>query len=494
MRNMFPSALLFFLISYPQKQSHALVSRSLAQTNFSVGTCGVSSLGYQCYLQVCSSIALHWSLGGPPPSLMNCQYSSSSSTATSGALNSTADVIHFALTTDLTGYVAMSLPAVVQVMSPADSIIALITQANSSGSVGPYLLQGISAQSDSTYQLSNTAVMSDINGITACFSRPVSAVGKAGRLLSLASSPVGMNFAAAPAGTPALHQHAMDSGHLCGGYVQLLASAVAGGQYSMAAVANPHTAIVAHGLLMMAAWLVLLPIGGGTISNLAVRLVLLPIGVLAARHRWLFPKRSSPSSGGTSSAAKVDMWFNVHRILQLSGVTLFSIGLILPWTAFGQGSSGGNSSLLESHGAVGIIIAVLTYSQTVLAFVRPKPDATYRQWWNLQHWFTGRAAVLLAIINLIIGVQVFHQKWLEPRGLYFAAIFILLGIIVGGAIFLEVKRFKKGGSWQQLPLQDVSVQISSDTLTMETGGSDRKYAIADEDRRSMLPSGTPISA
>jgi hypothetical protein len=67
-------------------------------------------------------------------------------------------------------------------------------------------------------------------------------------------------------------------------------------------------------------------------------------GVLSARHRWLFPKRSPPASVGASSSAKVDLWFNVHRILQLSGVALFSIGLILPWTAFGHGNSAGDEN------------------------------------------------------------------------------------------------------------------------------------------------------
>jgi hypothetical protein len=355
------SAFLFVLTLCSQKLSGALRSRSLAQSTASVSTCGVSTLGYQCYLQVCSSIAIHWSLGGQPPSLTNCQYASPSS-AVSGALNSTADIVHFALVTDLTGYVAMSLPSVVGVMSPADSIIALIQKTNSTGSVGPYFLQGINAQADSSYQLSNTVVVSNASGMTACFSRPVSAVGQAGRLFSLATS-LGMNFAAAPPGTPALHQHAMDSAHLCGGYVQLLAESVAGGQNSMVAVSNPHSAIVAHGLLMMAAWL-----------------VLLPLGVLSARHRWLFPKRSPPASVGASSSAKVDLWFNVHRILQLSGVALFSIGLILPWTAFGHGNSAGDeNNLKQAHGAIGVTIAVLTYSQIVLVFVRPKPDAARRQ-------------------------------------------------------------------------------------------------------------------
>ena len=60
----------------------------------------------------------------------------------------------------------------------------------------------------------------------------------------------------------------------------------------------------------------------------------------------------------------------------------------------------------QAHGPIGIVIASLAYSQLVLAFFRPKPDAPIRRWWNLQHWITGRTLVLLAATNILIGVQV----------------------------------------------------------------------------------------
>ena len=60
----------------------------------------------------------------------------------------------------------------------------------------------------------------------------------------------------------------------------------------------------------------------------------------------------------------------------------------------------------QAHGPIGIVIAALAYSQLVFAFIRPKPDAPIRRWWNLQHWVTGRTLILLAVTNILIGVQV----------------------------------------------------------------------------------------
>jgi hypothetical protein len=103
------------------------------------------------------------------------------------------------------------------------------------------------------------------------------------------------------------------------------------------------------------------------------------------------------------------------------------------------------------------------------------------------------------------NLQVFYEIWLEPRGVYYAALFIILSIVVCGAIFLEVKRFKRGEQWQQLPPQEISVLITPDTHSMEMDGSDRRryegnsgvaaaYFASDEPSRSMLASGAQMSA
>ena len=96
------------------------------------------------------------------------------------------------------------------------------------------------AHADSLVDLSNTAVESSSEGLTACFSRPMAAVGRTGMLLS-ASYPVAMNFAAAKSRSSGpLHKHAMDDGHLCSAMIQLQAmSQVRGKEASYPCVVVP---------------------------------------------------------------------------------------------------------------------------------------------------------------------------------------------------------------------------------------------------------------
>ncbi len=222
-------------------------------------------------------------------------------------------------------YVAMSLPAEVGIMCPADSVIAEVSQSDGLVHVGTFFLNDMKAYADGSVPLSSvSAQSSNSEGITACFSRPVAALGQAGMPLTV-WQPIGMNFAAARSGSskaasspPVPFQHLMDKQHLCGAMVQLQATAVEGA----AGVDNVYyyrTAVVAHGVLMMLAWL-----------------VLLPAGVLAARHKWMFPAPATSLTGSSPPA----MWFQVHRALQLAGIALFTAGLILPFTAFGSHGGG----------------------------------------------------------------------------------------------------------------------------------------------------------
>ena len=55
------------------------------------------------WIQVCGGIEVHWSLGGPAPAaLPGCQYMGSNST---GAHNTSATVVHWAVQTDMVGQV-----------------------------------------------------------------------------------------------------------------------------------------------------------------------------------------------------------------------------------------------------------------------------------------------------------------------------------------------------------------------------------------------------
>lgn len=442
--------------------------------SISAGTCGVSNLGYQCWLQVCPSIAMHWTLGGPAPS--ECWFLQGSGNA---SWDASATVVHFALVTDLDGWVSMSLPSKAGVMVPADSIIAVAPTG------GPLALRGVNPfflkdklaprQVDEGVHLTDTQVSynASTRRLTACFSRPTAALGSAGISLDLTSPALAMNFAASPASSPAnevLDIHAFDKPHLCGALVSLLATSKPGGEGSITGARDTRNAVIAHGILMILAWL-----------------VFLPTGVLMARHRWIFPvappSPPSPSAGLPDKASqhnkpKLAMWFILHRFLQLSGLAIFSAGFLLPWVAFGNGHEGAEeSSAMQAHSTIGIIVAVLAYSQFVLVFIRPKPDSPRRHYWNLQHWWTGRMAVILAIVQIFIGVKVFQETF-ESKAPWIAAVVLLLviqSLVIGG---LEVRSgfwssccgfALGGGAWQQLPLQEPHRPQVSSSKVLEDG-------------------------
>lgn len=90
-------------------------------------------------------------------------------------------------------------------------------------------------------------------------SRPFAAVSAGGESLSLVNA-VGMNFAASD--TPGMVQHRMDNSYLCSVMVQLMAQAQEGGQVvKHVSLAGAQPAVVAHAVMMVLAWLVLLPVG-----------------------------------------------------------------------------------------------------------------------------------------------------------------------------------------------------------------------------------------
>lgn len=90
-------------------------------------------------------------------------------------------------------------------------------------------------------------------------SRPFAAISAGGGSLSLDKA-VGMNFAASDA--PGMVQHRMDSDHLCSVGVQLMAQAQEGGQVvEHVNMAGAQPAVVAHAVMMVLAWLILLPVG-----------------------------------------------------------------------------------------------------------------------------------------------------------------------------------------------------------------------------------------
>lgn len=119
--------------------------------------------------------------------------------------------------------------------------------------------------------------------------------------------------------------------------------------------------------------------------------ILLPVGAIIARYCRLW----DPT------------WFYLHVTFQVLGFILIVAGLILGTNLYGRlkGLSG-----ISRHRALGIFIFVLACLQILAIVLRPKKDAKLRRYWNWYHSWVGRIALLLAAVNILVGIHVAHEK------------------------------------------------------------------------------------
>ena len=134
------------------------------------------------------------------------------------------------------------------------------------------------------------------------------------------------------------------------------------------------TLVIMHGVFMFLAW--------G---------ILCPVGMFCARYL----KERDP------------LWFKVHRAMMCAGLlcTVIGFGLIVPAIL-------GSGHFKFAHGAIGLVVVILALLQPVNAVLRPhKPSpgeerSVGRLIWEILHRWSGRTAVLLGLINCILGVLI----------------------------------------------------------------------------------------
>ncbi|PNH02514.1 hypothetical protein TSOC_011504 [Tetrabaena socialis] len=138
----------------------------------------------------------------------------------------------------------------------------------------------------------------------------------------------------------------------------------------------------------------------GILMAVAV-VVLLPLGVMAPAHRWLF---------GSSTWRGKPVWFWAHLGLQLSGMALFMTGFVLAMVQF-ERPPGRIGNLRWSHAILGYVVAGLVGLQLLGGLVRPDPGTRIRKWlWGPLHVMSGRAVILLAWAATLTGCVVRHQS------------------------------------------------------------------------------------
>uniref|UniRef100_A0A8D0GTK5 Ferric chelate reductase 1 n=1 Tax=Sphenodon punctatus TaxID=8508 RepID=A0A8D0GTK5_SPHPU len=167
--------------------------------------------------------------------------------------------------------------------------------------------------------------------------------------------------------------------------------------------------IKAHGALMFVAWIT-------TVS----------IGVIIARffkplwaHSLLFGK---------------ELWFQVHRLLMMTTVTLASISFILPFVY-----RGGWNYRAGFHPYLGCAVMALAIFQPLMAGFRPLPHAPRRQIFNWLHWCTGTTVRILAVVTMFLGMDLPALNLPDPWDTY-----TMIGFVawhVGIDVVLEVHSY-----------------------------------------------------
>ncbi|PNH02513.1 hypothetical protein TSOC_011503 [Tetrabaena socialis] len=183
-------------------------------------------------------------------------------------------------------------------------------------------------------------------------------------------------------------------------------------------------AMVAHGVLMAVAWV-----------------LLLPLGAMAPAHRWLF---------GSSTWRGKAVWFWAHLGLQLGGLALFAAGFVLAMVKFERPPAG---TLRSTHAILGYVVAGLAGLQLLGGFARPDPGTRLRKWlWGPLHMMGGRAMTLLAWATALVGCVVHHQfvysaalvPWVVPLAVAMGA------LLLADAALREARSRREGREMQRL--------------------------------------------
>ncbi|CAI7746988.1 unnamed protein product [Closterium sp. NIES-53] len=215
----------------------------------------------------------------------------------------------------------------------------------------------------------------------------------------------------------------------------------------LAGAGPPQWLQAAHGLVNLLAW--------GLI---------LPIGMLLARHLpQLDPSYSSSSSASASSAPSsafpfpfpssavavvtsgpgTPSWVKLHRVVQAGGYALGAFGFFLGLLMWGDAHEGhvrlrgvGGEEAGEfdpgAHRRYGITLFVLASFQVTALMVIPHKDALLRPWWNLLHHWNGRLVVLLGVINVWHGISLLHPHsmvWSFLYGIPFGLLLIIASLL-----------------------------------------------------------------
>ncbi|KAG9157757.1 hypothetical protein Leryth_017845 [Lithospermum erythrorhizon] len=138
--------------------------------------------------------------------------------------------------------------------------------------------------------------------------------------------------------------------------------------------------------------------------------IMMPIGAMVARYL----RKYDP------------LWFYSHIMIQsvafILGVSGIICGLVL------------NDRLDENvdrHKTIGIIVLLFGCLQVIAFLARPDKESKVRKFWNWYHFTVGRVLIMLAVVNVFIGIQ------LADAGSGWKASYAVVLVIffISGAVF-----------------------------------------------------------
>eukprot|EP00878_Enallax_costatus_P012890 GHUV01013460.1.p1 GENE.GHUV01013460.1~~GHUV01013460.1.p1 ORF type:complete len:269 (+),score=19.05 GHUV01013460.1:93-899(+) len=142
--------------------------------------------------------------------------------------------------------------------------------------------------------------------------------------------------------------------------------------------------IYVHGILMSLGWV-----------------ALLPLGALIAQNRWLQRFKTQ--------VARKEVWFWLHVAIQATGAALIIAAIGIAYSPTSQMEPDKDETIAYTHKVIGTIAFAFLLLQIVGGIIRPHPGARGRTIWNHIHHNTGRLAVLLAWVNIWLGVATWYD-------------------------------------------------------------------------------------
>ncbi|KXZ53286.1 hypothetical protein GPECTOR_7g1180 [Gonium pectorale] len=361
-------------------------------------SCEPSYFGYSCS-KMLGLVRLHWTVGGAVPPANNCTGPRPAAPLGPDAADS---LVHFAVESAVAGYVSFGFPEDPNKMYDADIVLGWVNS-DGRGVMDAYHVTSYDMYPrdivSPTWLLAAGMVEERLPDgsprTTMCFSRRlVEPLARSSPQLDFNSGILKYSWAISP--EDSLVEHPADS--YGAGLIDLRS-----GASTSVAISNRNGAIVAHGVLMAAAWV-----------------LLLPLGAMTPAHRWLFGDRQLFGKA---------MWFQIHMFAQLSGFALFVAGFILAMVRFPRPEGG---TLKSAHAIQGYVVAGLAGLQIMGAFLRPDPGTTLRVWiWNPLHMHGGRAMTLLAWATVFTGAVVHHESvYRGPIVPWVAPLAAVMGILL----------------------------------------------------------------